>query len=237
MIPQSLTIDEFDGSAFVGLVPFVVESARPVGAPRSVGLQFLETNVRTYVRLDGGREPGRVSSSLDAASLLAVLGARVSLGLPYFWAAGHLSQGDYRLRRRLGRRPGCQVRYEVGEYLGTAQPGSLDEFLIERYHLHVQRGPTLWTVRVWHPPYPLHHVRLQHLDDQLVAAAGVQVLGEPPLVHFASGVDVAILPPSIRPLILRLRHRVALEVLPSHGHGSGAVDCALTSVQKPVSWQ
>src|SRR3712207_8210884 len=46
---------------------------------------FLEANVRTYVHVDG-REPGVYFFSLDAASLLAVLGARVGLGLPYFLA-------------------------------------------------------------------------------------------------------------------------------------------------------
>src|SRR4051794_21833802 len=85
LVPRTLELDTYDGTTYVSLVPFRVEAARPVGAPLHVGLQFLEVNVRTYVRSQSGH-PGVYFFSLDATSLLAVLGARVGLGLPYFWA-------------------------------------------------------------------------------------------------------------------------------------------------------
>jgi uncharacterized protein YqjF (DUF2071 family) len=164
-------------------------------------LRFLETNVRTYVRV-ANRDPGVYFFSLDAASLSAVVGARVGLGLPYFWATGRERitgvQIDYAIRRRGGRRPTCQVRYRVGGLIGPAAAGTLDHFLVERYVLHVQRGSSLWTVRVKHRPYPLHEVEVDSIDDRLVCADGIQAVGEPALVHFASGVDVAIYPPRIR---------------------------------------
>jgi uncharacterized protein len=200
LVPEALSIDEYDGSAYVSLTPFVVEAARPFGAPPALGLGFPETNVRTYVRLDG-HEPGVYFFSLDAASLLAATGARVGLGLPYFWATGRerllRDEVDYTLRRR-GSGVGCHVRYRVGEYLGHATPGTLDHFLIERYLLHVQRGPSLWTVRVHHRPYPLYATRLLELQDQLVQAAGIRGLGQPALVHLSAGVDVEVFPPCVR---------------------------------------
>jgi uncharacterized protein YqjF (DUF2071 family) len=200
LVPQPLAIDEYEGSAYLSLTPFVVKAARPFGAPPALGLRFLETNVRTYVRLPGG-EPGVYFFSLDAASLLAVTGARVGLGLPYFWATGRErplgSDVDYSLHRR-GSGVGCHVRYRVGGYLGHAAPGTLDHFLIERYLLHVRRGPSLWTVRVRHRPYPLYATRLLGLDDGLARAAGVRDLGQPARVHFAAGVDVAVCPPRVR---------------------------------------
>jgi uncharacterized protein YqjF (DUF2071 family) len=55
LVPETLSIDEYDGSAYVSLTPFVVEAARPFGAPAALGLRFLKTNVRTYVRLEGGQ--------------------------------------------------------------------------------------------------------------------------------------------------------------------------------------
>src|SRR5690349_10834684 len=82
LVPASLSIDDYDGQAYVSLTPFMVQAARPFGAPPALGLSFPETNVRTYVRLERG-EPGIYFLSLDAASLVAVGGARVSLGLPY----------------------------------------------------------------------------------------------------------------------------------------------------------
>ena len=52
----------------------------------------------------------------------------------------------YRTVRRQGpESPGLEVRYRVGQTRGTAEPGSLDEFLIERYVLHVvRRDPRLF---------------------------------------------------------------------------------------------
>ncbi|HYW88962.1 MAG TPA: DUF2071 domain-containing protein [Chloroflexota bacterium] len=200
LVPGCLDIDEFDGTAYVGLVPFVVEAARPLGAPREMSLRFLETNVRTYVHVHG-RDHGVYFFSLDAASLLAVVGARLGLGLPYFWASGeqHVSHTctEYALRRRVGGTQRCNVRYRVSDFLGPAALGTLEHFLIERYVLHVQRGPTLWSVRVKHPPYALYAAQLLNLEDDLVSAAGLLPRVDAPLVHFAPGVDVAINAPRI----------------------------------------
>jgi uncharacterized protein len=201
LVPSCLDIDEFDGTAYVGLVPFVVEAARPPGAPREMSLRFLETNVRTYVHVHG-RDHGVYFFSLDAASLLAVVGARLGLGLPYFWARGeqHVSHAciEYALRRRVGATQRCNVRYHASDFLGPAAPGTLEHFLIERYVLHVQRGPTLWSVRVQHPPYALYAAQLLSLEDDFVSAAGLLPRVDAPLVHFAPGVDVAINAPRIR---------------------------------------
>ncbi|HEY0384863.1 MAG TPA: DUF2071 domain-containing protein, partial [Pyrinomonadaceae bacterium] len=83
LIPQRLVIDTFDGSAWIGVVPFTMWGVRPTFVPPVPGLsQFHELNVRTYVHLDG--VPGVWFHSLDAASRLAVWGARTFFHLPYF---------------------------------------------------------------------------------------------------------------------------------------------------------
>jgi uncharacterized protein YqjF (DUF2071 family) len=201
-VPRSLAIDTFHGQAWIGLVPFTVQGARLLGVPPLGGLRFLETNVRTYVHRDG-RDPGVYFFSLDAASLAAVVGARVATGLPYYLARGREERGPngaaYWLRRATGRQPLCRFRYETGALLGPAEPGTLDHFLIERYLLHVQRGRGLWTIQVHHHPYPLRQVRLMGYSDELVAAAGITLPPDTPLVHFAAGVDVDLFAPRIRP--------------------------------------
>jgi uncharacterized protein YqjF (DUF2071 family) len=201
LVPPGLSLDLFDGAAYVSLTPFVVEAARPFGAPRRLGLAFLETNVRTYVHVQG-REPGVYFLSLDAASWLAVLGARLSLGLPYLYARSHERRSaagvDYRLQRCAPGAPGCHVRYQPGEVLGSAEPGTLDFFLVERYLLHVQRGPSLWTVQVHHRPYPLQRARVDALKETLLQADGLAQPTGAPLAHFSPGVDVAIFPPRVR---------------------------------------
>lgn len=53
-IPERLTIDTFEGQAWIGVTPFTVWDAHPVFTPPLPWLsEFHEINVRTYVYLDG----------------------------------------------------------------------------------------------------------------------------------------------------------------------------------------
>ena len=67
LLPAEMTLDTFDGSAWVGLVPFTMTGVkfRWLGSIPSMR-RFHECNVRTYVHRDG--EPGVWFFSLDAAS-------------------------------------------------------------------------------------------------------------------------------------------------------------------------
>jgi uncharacterized protein YqjF (DUF2071 family) len=202
LVPAPLSLDLHEGVAYVGLIPFAVERARPAPVPARLGLDFLETNVRTYVHV-GGRDPGVYFFTLDAGSRLAVIGARLSLGLPYVRARMAMRWRDgvveYGMQRLSGERPRLEVRYRVGEYLGASPLGTLEHFLIERYLLHVRRGPSLWTVRVHHRPYPVQRAEVLDLRDELLAADGLPApVGPPPLVHYASGVDVEVFRPRVR---------------------------------------
>jgi uncharacterized protein len=202
LVPARLELDLHDGVAYLGLTPFAVRSARPLGAPRALGLRFLETNVRTYVRVDG-REPGVYFFSLDAASLIAVAGARLGLGLPYFPARMRARRRDgvaeYAARRLSGRRSRLAVRYEIGEPLGASRPGTLRHFLLERYLLHLERWGRLWTVRVHHRPYSVRRARVLGLREEFIAADGLpEPAGLPPLAHYSPGVDVEVFPPRVR---------------------------------------
>lgn len=195
LIPSPLTIDTFDGVAYIGLVPFWMAGVRPGWAHERIGFRFLETNVRTYVHLDG--DPGVYFFSLEAASSIAVAVARLQFGLPYYWARMQLRRENgrlsYRSRRILGGQPRSAVTFEPGELLGVTVPGSLEHFLIERYVLHVDRGGNIWRGQVHHAPYPVQHATVHALRDELIGASGLpQPTGPPPLVHYVRGVDVEI---------------------------------------------
>ena len=85
-LPKGLELDIFDGVAWIGLTPFVLENLRLPLLPALPWIsRFPETNLRTYVRGPDG-EPGIWFFSLDAARLLAVVAARFTYGLPYKWA-------------------------------------------------------------------------------------------------------------------------------------------------------
>ena len=211
LIPTPLEIDCFEGKAYLGLIPFDIPEVRPLQAlpPVPTAGRFLETNLRTYVRLDG--RPGVWFFSLEAQSALAVLGARAFFGLPYHHAEmamttkttpakAAISEGtvDY-TSRRIGAAPGqarLELGYEVGPPLGPAALGTLEHFLVERYVLYA-RHPLWGLVRgeVRHPPYPLRRATVHQLEETLSAAAGISALGAPLPALYSEGVDVDVSPP------------------------------------------
>jgi len=197
LIPSGLELDTFDGRAWVGLVPFTmrdVSHVTPLGRIAvPTATHFHECNVRTYVR-----DPDGVASvwffSLDAASRLAVWGARAAWNLPYYHARMRLDRrGDtveYATVRSADPGAAMTAVWEAGPPLPPSTPGSLVHFLTERYALSsVSRRGTVSRGRIAHPHWPLRSARLLSLNDGLVRAAGITVAGEP-LVHHADGVAV-----------------------------------------------
>jgi uncharacterized protein len=84
-LPSGLELDTHEGTAWLGITPFEMRDVHVAGGPRfPTAVDFPELNVRTYVTRN--RHPGVFFFSLDAASLLAVIGARATTGLPYFHA-------------------------------------------------------------------------------------------------------------------------------------------------------
>jgi uncharacterized protein YqjF (DUF2071 family) len=87
LIPAELKLDTFDGSAWIGLTPFLLTHLRPPFTPAVPWIsRFPETNVRTYVR-GPDDTPGVWFFTLEADRLLSVIVARISYGLPYRGAA------------------------------------------------------------------------------------------------------------------------------------------------------
>lgn len=195
LVPARLSLDLLDGKAYVGLVPFQMERIAPPFVPGALGLSFLETNLRTYVHLDGDR-PGVYFLSLEASSLLAVRVARTFWGLPYHDARMTLRTEDgvrdYRTER-VGSGAHLYARWRTGRALGRATPGTPDHFLLERYLLYVERDGVLHEGTVHHVPYPTTEVELLSFDETLSRAAGLGARAPTPaFVHASPGVDVEV---------------------------------------------
>src|SRR5215213_6703508 len=103
VVPACLDIDTFEGEAFIGIVPLAMQAIRRAGMPPWMGLNFLETNLRTYVHI-GGRDPAVYFFSLDASSRIAVEVARREAGLPYYLARMAMERRDYQVRYHMARR-------------------------------------------------------------------------------------------------------------------------------------
>ena len=80
VVPRGLTVDTFDGSAYVGLVTFGMEGVRPRWSPDALAFDFLETNVRTYVRGPDGLIVSRSPSQDAKEPLLAVIKSSSEIG-------------------------------------------------------------------------------------------------------------------------------------------------------------
>ncbi len=207
LLPEELTIDTFEGDAFVGLVPFTMTGVRPLWAPSVPGISnFHETNVRTYVHKDG-RDPGVWFFSLDAASRVAVTVARTFWHLPYHHARMSLDESETAggareisyVTERLGPPPvpaGCTITTRVVGDVSHAVPGTLEHFLAERYILYADTGGSnkreLSIGRVHHVPYPLQRAEAVSWEESLLAATGIARANDAPLAHYAEGVDVEV---------------------------------------------
>ncbi len=195
-LPPGLFCDTFAGTGWLGLVPFAMRGVRPAGLPAVGALSnFLELNVRTYVH-DAQGVPGVWFYSLDCNQALAVWVARTFFRLPYEHAAMEATFGatnDYRSTRRGTSDEAC-FRWRPHGALQTAQPGTLDHFLLERYYLYAAKGGRLFRGQVAHEPYQLQSAEVTELSVHPAELAGFPGLpAKPQHVCHAPGVDVRIM--------------------------------------------
>lgn len=196
MIPAGLELDTFEGRAWLGVVPFRMEDVAPrfLPAPPGPGA-FPELNVRTYVRR--GRREGIWFLSLDAASRLAIEGARAAFHLPYFRARmSATTEGgwvEYRSERIDPRGPAAVFagRYRPVGPVELASAGSLPAFLTERRGLYAVDGAgrISWTA-IRHAPWPLQPAEAEISLNTMAAAHGIDVGDDAPLLHFVKRVHV-----------------------------------------------
>lgn len=197
LVPPGVSIQEFDGTSWVGVVPFRMEGVmlRPLPDLPWVSA-FPELNLRLYVEV-GGR-PGVWFLSLDAANPMAVWAARRFFHLPYFHARMDVRREGGRIRYRSERRGGGTPAVFRGSYGPTggpfsAAPGTIEHFLTERYCLYTQRPDgTLVRGDIHHRPWPLHAAVAEIEENSIAAAYGIDLAGPPALLHFSERLDVVV---------------------------------------------
>ena len=198
LVPSALQLDTFDGSAWLGVTPFVVVGLRLRGTlPLPRVSTFPELNVRTYATFGG--KPGIWFLSLDAGSALAVQAARRTYRLPYFRARMSAERRgewiDYSCARSEGAgRPFVfNGRYRPTGPVFNAEAGTLEYFLAERYCLYAEEGGRLFRADIHHPPWPLQTAEAE-IELNTMPPSGVEVGDDEPLLHYAARQDVVIWP-------------------------------------------
>jgi uncharacterized protein YqjF (DUF2071 family) len=194
LLPPGLEVDTFDGSAWVGLIPF---SMRGITVPHMPPVpyfgSFPEINVRTYVRRDG--VPGVWFFSLDVNRLIPAVVARTTYLLPYCWGGASNRIEDGVLRSKVERRWPSRAHSATAVEIGPVIPRSDDlaVFLSARWGLY-SRGffGGLMYAPVDHEPWRLHTAHLQSIDQNIVQAAGLPAPTGEAHVMFSPGVSVRI---------------------------------------------
>lgn len=210
LLPSGFRVDTFDGSAWVGLLPFHMRRIRIPGLPALGPLStFPETNVRTYLVDPAGRR-GVWFCSLDITRLVPALVARITYNLPYCWADMTIERPTpvtgrpsdpagvwtYRSSRRWpsprGAAAASVVSVRVGEPIPDEEISDLEHFLSARWALGTTfAGKPVWA-EVDHPPWPLHRAEVLACDQTLVTAAGLPAPTGDPVAMWSPGIEVRI---------------------------------------------
>ncbi len=200
LLPAGLTADIFDGSAWLGVVPFTMDQIQIRGLPVVPGAnRFAELNLRTYVRERDTNQSGVYFFSLDATNPLAVAVARLRFHLPYYWARMRVTYGEghglnrevaYTSTRLLSRQARFRARYRS---LGQAVEGPAEHFLTARYSLYTTDwSGQLLRGRIHHLPWPLERAEAEFELNELPQAFGLSLPDTPPLLHYSRELVVYI---------------------------------------------
>jgi len=193
-IPEGLEIDLYDGRAYIGVIPFMMANVRPKMAFSVPGIStFPEINIRTYVTRSG--KAGVLFLTLEAQSLITCAYAPRAYGLPYRYSIARVktSEGEYKWETR--RRDGG---YEFvgnckwGQQSDYAKPGTLEEFLFERYCLYTVHRGKLCIAYTHHEPWKFGTGSVEIKSNSLVKEfdLGIDDLYNPDMVHVSEGVCV-----------------------------------------------
>jgi uncharacterized protein YqjF (DUF2071 family) len=192
LVPDGLEVQDHSGSGWLSVTPFVVIASRARGLlPLPKVSSFYELNVRTYVTRDD--KPGIWFFSLDASSQLAVEAARRLYRLPYFRADISVRRRGEELLYDCSRGDGkaFSAAYRPVDESFNAGPGSLDDFLTERYCLYAEHDGRLYRADIHHRPWPLQPGQAR-ID--LNTMPPLKVSQDDPFVHYSAQQDVLIWP-------------------------------------------
>ncbi len=188
-IPEELSIDHYDGSAWIGIIPFHMRKLRPCCLPSFPLISdFVEVNLRTYV-YDKHRRKGVWFFSLDTKNSLGNWIARTCFHLNYRFSytdfhrefESDASRVSYGLRFpkpsfRQQREESFIWAHNKASFKPSENKSSLEYFLTERYRLfsYNYRKKQLITGKLSHLPYELNRPKLISYSIGLFESNGIE---------------------------------------------------------------
>jgi uncharacterized protein len=198
-VPPQIPVDTFDGSAWIGITPFLVGGLRLRGLPPLPGTaHFPEINVRTYTTI--GDRPGIYFFSLDVPNLLAIAIARRTYRLPYFRSRIDVKLAGgwvgYRSRRvdPAGTPVECAIDYRATGPRHPAPEGSFEHWAVERYCLYtLDDRMSVLRGEIHHPPWQIQLAEARIASNSMGRQLGND-FQERPVLHYADRQDVVFWP-------------------------------------------
>lgn len=192
LLPPGLVPDIVDGTAWVGVTPFLMRDVRAPGVPAVPRWsRFVEVNVRTYVRHPGSGTDGIWFLAL-VCPRRAVVGALRAVGLPYHRADGSADDDADAVSYRVRVRGGGALRARVVPGARMTDPDPWHVSVTGRWGAYTRRAGRLWRVPVEHAPWPLHEATAPELVTDLPQRCGLPRPAGAPRVSWSPGVDARI---------------------------------------------
>ncbi|WAH35277.1 YqjF family protein [Alicyclobacillus dauci] len=197
MIPAELTLDTFEGQAWISLVPLRIVHMHARFVPAFGFHGFPEVNLRTYVVRDG--RPGVFFFRLDAEHrLVAALGRRF-LHVPYHDTSIHVDRQDewihYRLHPSGLSLSSSQLEFTIRPVSDVFESSkhSIDSWLTDRYCFYTTFRGRVYRGDIHHGPWALQTAEVAfHISSALVDYGFGS--SQPVLAHFSRQQEVQVWP-------------------------------------------
>ena len=182
-VPKQLELDTFNGTAWIGIIPFQMRKLRPSFAfPIPPISNFTEINLRTYVK-DKYNRKGVWFFSLDTQNPLGNWIARTFFHLNYRYAKTKFlinTKNENTVKyifpkSNLPEQSVCWCN-NIDTFRPIKNPQSLEFFLTERYRLYSynEKKKVLLTGTLSHEPYSLNRPKLIDYSTGLFNSNGIE---------------------------------------------------------------
>ncbi|PKD16193.1 hypothetical protein APR41_10425 [Salegentibacter salinarum] len=185
-VPAELSIDTFDGDAWISVVAFTTRNVKPRGLPSFSPLSdFHEINIRTYIK--DGKRSGIYFLSLEAAKIISAELTKLITELPYIFTEINREKGLFSGKNK-DYNSFFDVKYEVKE---IKEKDKLDSWLMERYALFQDGREHIIVFEVLHQPWELRNLNLTSKMIKYPPFAGF-FINEPDRLGYSPGVEVLV---------------------------------------------
>ncbi|NDD58714.1 MAG: DUF393 domain-containing protein [Chlamydiae bacterium] len=168
MLPKGMDLDLFEDKAYITIAPLTMKGFAFKKLSTFFNPSFYECNLRTYVRVN--EKVGVYFFSLDAESLLEVLGAKALFHLNYRYRTIYfnLEKGVFRfeMRKAFSRKKTTIIEAKIAKEEQPHDP--FTSFISDRSLYFVKNKGHLYQGKVFHPPWKFQKIQEIKLQTDLL---------------------------------------------------------------------